>query len=96
MYETNDTDISYSDLMDRLPYCSSRYNEYTIVAYYYDANAVLVELLKNRQTGSLTTAWKILNENFKKSGIQLKIYIMDNECSEEKNNHKQGKVQRIG
>ena len=40
-----------------------------MVAYHYDANAILVDPVKNRQAGSLTAAWTIFNETFKKQGL---------------------------
>lgn len=40
--------LGYMDLTGRFPYQSSRGNNYLMVVYKYDANAILVEALKNR------------------------------------------------
>ena len=50
--------IAYSDLTRRFPYTSSRGNQYIMVAYHYDVNAILVEPIKNRNSQTLVQAWK--------------------------------------
>ena len=69
------------DLTGRFSYQSSRGNNYLMVAYNYDANAILVEVLKNRQASSIVSAWKSLNKKFHDAGVQPNTYILDNECS---------------
>ena len=49
-----------------------------MVAYHYDANAILVEPMKNRSAMHLTNAWKALNKIFDQAGIQPRMYILDN------------------
>ena len=49
--------LGYIDLTGRFPYQSSRGNNYLMVAYNYDANAILVEALKKRQAASIVDAW---------------------------------------
>ena len=73
--------VGYTDLTGRFPYRSSRGNEYIMVAYNYDANAILAEPVKNRQALTLTTAWRIIDNKFKTAGVQPRTYVMDNECS---------------
>lgn len=34
---------AYADLSQRLPYLSARGNEYILVAYHYESNAILIE-----------------------------------------------------
>ena len=60
---------------------SSQGNNYILVAYHYDANVILVEPLKNPQAKTIVDAWTIINERFKKSGLEPHTYIVDNECS---------------
>ena len=75
--------IAYSDLTGRFPYTSSRGNQYIMVAYHYDANAILVEPIKNRNAQTLVQAWNKLNNRFRQAGVTPTTYIMDNEASRE-------------
>ena len=79
-------DFASLDLTGRFPYRSSRGNEYMMVAYHYDANAILVEPMKNRSAMQLTNAWKALNKIFDRAGIQPSMYILDNEANSELKN----------
>ena len=49
LYPFKPKEKTYSDQTGRFLYRSSRGNEYTMVMYDFDANAILVEPLKNRQ-----------------------------------------------
>ena len=52
---------AYMDLIGRFPYCSSRGNEYILVAYHYDANAILgvplkiIKRLPSLRVGNVST-----------------------------------------
>ena len=48
------------DLTGRFPHCSSRGNEYVLIAHDYDSNGILGTPLKNRQAAIITAAWKLL------------------------------------
>ena len=48
----------YLDLTGKFPYQSARGNQYLLVAYDYDSNAILVQALPNRQKATITKAWK--------------------------------------
>ena len=74
-------DLAYMDLTGRFPYKSSKGNEYILVAYHYDANAILVQALKNREAKTITEAWENINNRLKKGGLKPNTYILDNECS---------------
>ena len=63
VYDSGDG-VAYTDLPGSFPYCSTRGNNYTMVAYNYDANAILAEPVKYRQTATLLEAWTIINEYF--------------------------------
>ena len=84
LYFLGSTDVlgtAYSDLTGRFPVQSSQGKNYLMIAYHQDANAILVEALKNRQAKSIVSAWSVLNKRFKKSGMKPSNWIMDNECS---------------
>ena len=55
---TNSRNKGYMDLTGKFPYQSARGAAYLLVAYNYDANAILVETLKNKQAKTITTAWE--------------------------------------
>ena len=74
-------DLAYMDLTGRFPYKSSKGNEYVLVAYHYDANAILVQALKNREAKTITEAWETVNDRLSKVGQKPNTYILDNECS---------------
>ena len=48
--------LGYMDLTGRFPYQLIRGNNYLMVSYNYDANAILVKALKNRQAASIVNA----------------------------------------
>ena len=58
------TNKAYMDLTGRFPYKSSRGNEYILIAFHYDSNAILGLPLKNRQAKTITNAWKTLQNKF--------------------------------
>ena len=74
-------DTAYSDLTGRFPFRSSRGNEYLLVVYDYDSNAILVEPLKNRTASVITKAWEKIHTTFKNRGVAPNLYILDNEIS---------------
>ena len=58
LYMTEQDNIvkTYSDLTGRFPIQSSRGNSYILVAYHPDANEILVETMKNRNSASIINA----------------------------------------
>ena len=56
MFDSSPTGLAYIDLTDRFPYRSERGNEYILVGYHYDANAILCTALKKRQSSTITKA----------------------------------------
>ena len=73
--------MAYSDLTGKFPHVSSRGNQYVLVLYDFDSNAILVAPLKSRQAHEITQKWKELHGKLTKHGHVTKNYIMDNECS---------------
>ena len=49
-----------------------------IVVYNSDRNNILVELLNNRQAGTIKTAWSLINYTSSNSGVMPKLYLLDN------------------
>ena len=73
--------IDYTYLTRRFPFRSSRGNEYSLIAYHYDANDILAESIKNRQAKTITQVWTKINNKFASAGIHPYTYIMENEAS---------------
>ena len=68
IYNSSDG-VAYTDLTGKFPYRSTKGNNYIMVAYNYDGNAILAEPVKNRQATTLLEALKIINEKFIKAGV---------------------------
>ena len=82
IYALIDTkDKTFMDLTGRFPHCSSRGNEYIMIAYHYDSNAIIGKAIKNRQAATITAAWKQLNDVFNTAGLSTNTWILDNETS---------------
>ena len=71
------------DLTAAFPHKSSRGNFYVMVMYDYDSNTILYEPIKNRQVGTIRNAFLKVHKFLKARCSKLKVYIMDNECSNE-------------
>ena len=74
-------DKGYMDLTGRFPHKSSSGNEYILIIYDYDNNAILAEALKSRKGAEIKRGWKVLHEQLKTRGNDPNIYVLDNECS---------------
>ena len=71
------------DLTGRFPKKSSSGNECILVGYHHDGNCVLGEPIKDRRGSTITEAWKIIHDHFKKAGSSPETYVMDNETSQD-------------
>jgi hypothetical protein len=71
---------SYSDLTGRFPIHSSHGNLYVLVFYLYDANAILVEPLKNRSEGEQLKAYQHMLQRIPDQHKPC-MHWMDNEAS---------------
>ncbi len=78
-----ETKKAYMDSTGRFPHKSSRGNEYIMIVYDYDSNAILAEPLKNRTAGEMKRAWTALHLRLQRNNIPPKLYILDNEISDE-------------
>ena len=74
---------AYADLTGKFPIESSRGNKYVLIVYDYDSNAILAEALQNRQAGNIKIAWEKIHGTLVNRGAAPKLYIMDNEASQE-------------
>ena len=72
---------SYSDLTGCFPIPSSRGNEYILVIYDYNSNAILAEAIPNRQAATIRDATLTMLEKLKTGEFVPKLHILDNECS---------------
>ena len=79
--DVNNSNTGFIDLTGKFPYRSSRGNQYILLLYDYDSNAILVAPLKNRKAETILAAWKKLTNPLEKQGIQPKYFVMDNEIS---------------
>ena len=81
LVENNPKNMGYIDLTGRFPSKSAKGNQYIIVAYHYDANAIYAHPIKNRESSTITTAWSTINTKFTIAGVKPNTYIIDNEAS---------------
>lgn len=72
---------AYLDLTGKFPVQSSRGNNYILVVYYHDANAILVQPLKNRNSPTIMDAWQSIYQRLQQAGVAPNLWILDNECS---------------
>ena len=71
----------YTDKIGRLSVTSSKFNEYILVAYHYDANTIHDEPL-NRISGlDLTASYQKLHSLLTNRGLIPHLHILDNECT---------------
>lgn len=62
-------------------------NQYIMVLYCYDANAILVEPLKTRKGGDILNAYQKLTNRLTRKGFRPRIQRLDNEASNEMKRH---------
>ena len=73
---------TYGDLTGRYPVQSATGNNYQLVIYHYDANAILVEPLKSRNKGDILHAYRKLHTRLTLNGLKPKLQTLDNEASD--------------
>ena len=69
------------DLTGKFPHMSSRGNQYLVVVYDYDSNAIVFEPIKSRQAKEILTAFEKCEQKISKNGNTPKLFVLDNECS---------------
>ena len=73
----------FTDLTGRFPIKSSKGNQYIFILYAYDQNAILSRPIKNREKGTIKTAYKYLLKYLQRKGLHPKLQKLDNEVSTE-------------
>ena len=63
----HNTNNALIDLTGRFPYKSFRGNNYILIAYHGDANAIIGTLVKNRQANALKNTWLHIDNKFLQS-----------------------------
>ena len=71
----------YSDQTGRFPYKSSQGNEYIMIVYDYNSNAILCEPLKSKAAAVIRNGWGKIHKKLCKRGVAPELYILDNEIS---------------
>ena len=71
----------YSDQTGAFPYKSSRGNQYLLVMYDYDSNAIVFEPLKTRQSKAMVQAFDKCCQKLKVHSTTSNMFVLDNECS---------------
>ena len=85
MYDLHD-DLElkmYTNQTGCFPVRSYRGNQYIMVLIELDSNSILVEAMQNRTSGEMVRAYQTLVDRLKESGIEPKMHVLDNECSNE-------------
>ena len=72
----------FTDQTGRFPTRSSRGNQYVMVAYDQDSNAIIGEPLKTRAAQELLRAMMSIHTYLKNRGLKPRMQILDNECPE--------------
>ena len=72
---------AFMDLTGRIPYKSSRGNEYILIAYHVDSNAIIGTPVKNRQANTFKKASLHSHNQFSQSTSTPNTWILDNEIS---------------
>jgi hypothetical protein len=75
------TGLIYTDQTGRFVCPSETGNNYLMVLYDYDSNAILAEAIPNRTKQSLLTAFKKLHAQLCAVGLRPNYQCLDNECS---------------
>jgi hypothetical protein len=76
-----DTGRIYTDQTGRFPITSSQGNQYIMVLYDYDSNAILTEPLKNRKGQEILRAYTKLHKYLIARGFTPQTHWLDNEAS---------------
>ena len=71
----------YTDDTGRFPIKARSGNQYLMVAYHCDSNAILVAPFKTRKYKHRLEAYKSIMIRLHKNGISVNLKILDNEAS---------------
>ena len=71
----------YTDQTGKFVTPSSTGNNYLLVLYDYDSNAILAEPMKSRHATAILNAYKLIHAKLCAAGLRPKLQRLDNECS---------------
>jgi hypothetical protein len=71
----------YEDQTGKIPCTSASGNNYVMVVYDYDSNAILLEPIRNRKGPTLVEAHTKLHQRLTNAGLRTKFIMLDNEFS---------------
>ena len=71
----------YVDQTGKFPCTSASGNNYIMVLYDYDSNAILMEPIRNRKGPTLVDAHQRLHRRLTHAGLRPRFMMLDNECS---------------
>ena len=72
----------YSDQTGRFIAPSSKGNNYLLIVYDYDSNAILTEPLPSRSSSAILHGYQAVHARLCTAGLRPKLQRLDNECSE--------------
>ena len=72
---------AFGDLAGRYPIPSNKGNNYILVIYHYDSNAILAEPMKTRSKGDILQAYRKIHTKLTLHGMKPKLQMLDNEVS---------------
>ena len=73
----------YSDQTGAFPVRSRKGNRYIMVMCEMDSNAILSEAMRDRSSGEMIRAYRVLLGRVRRAGLKPKKHVLDNECSAE-------------
>jgi hypothetical protein len=71
----------YTNQTGKFPCTSASSNNYVMILYDYDSNAILMEPMRNRKGPTLVEAHKTLHARLSNAGLRPRYLMLDNECS---------------
>ena len=74
-------EIVCTDLTGAFPVTLARGNKLLYIAYSYNANGIMWELMKNKNDGEMMRVFEKIYETLTKRGIKPTLHVMDNEVS---------------
>jgi hypothetical protein len=72
----------YTDQTGKFVAPSSNGNNYQLICYDYDRNAILAVAFKNRTAACIKTAFETVHQRLCKAGLRPAFQRLDNECSD--------------
>ena len=79
--------LAYHDLTGRFPHRSTRGNQYLLIIYDFDSNAILHVPLKTKTGAEIKKDWIQVHQRLTNGGNAPSTYIMDNEISADLKSH---------